>query len=215
MEQRNLKGLDFRAVTAAVISTLLVLIDYYHPWRPAWATTAAETRATLALESLGFYLLIPLLVIVVVFRDKPSDYGFCLGDWREGLKWTAISLAIFGPITWLAGRQPTVMTYYEGRMEMGLGNLILTSAGDILGWEFVFRGFLLFALARVAGPNAIVLQAIPFAIAHIGKPELETLSTIFGGTAFGWVAWRSRSYFYAFLIHLAVNVLVVIAAASG
>jgi membrane protease YdiL (CAAX protease family) len=207
--------LDFRAITAAVLSTLLILIDYYHSWRPEWAATATGTRLALGLESLGLYLVIPLFTILVVFRDRPSDYGFSLGDWREGLKWTAISLAIFGPITWLAGRQPAMATYYEGRMAMGFGNLTLTSAMDLFGWEFIFRGFLLFALARIAGPNAIVLQAIPFAIAHQGKPELETLSTIFGGAAFGWVAWRSRSFLYPFLIHLAINVLVVVAATSG
>jgi membrane protease YdiL (CAAX protease family) len=207
--------LDSRAVTAAVLTTLLILVDYYHPWRPGWATTAAEIRRTLALENVGLYLLVPLVVILFVFRERPSDYGFSLGDWREGLKWTAISLAIFGPITWLAGRQPALTAFYEGRLEVGLGNLALTSAIDLLGWEFIFRGFLLFALARVAGPNAIILQAIPFAIAHQGKPELETLSTIFGGSAFGWVAWRSRSFLYPFLIHLGVNVLVVLAAVSG
>ena len=62
-------------------------------------------------------------------------------------------------------------------------------------------GFLLFALYRVCGPYAIVLQAVPFAMAHIGKPELETLSCIFGGSAFGYVAWRTRSFLYPFLIH--------------
>lgn len=206
--------LDFRVVAAAIISTLLLLIDYYHSWHPVWVTTAAEARGASALEDLGWYLVVPLIVILLIFRDHPSDYGFGLGDWREGLKWTGIGIAIFGPITWLAGRQSAMMTYYAGRMEIGWGYLTLTSALELFGWEFLFRGFLLFALARVAGPNAIVLQAIPFAIAHQGKPELETLSTIFGGSAFGWVAWRSRSFLYPFLIHWAINVLVVVAATS-
>jgi len=72
---------------------------------------------------------------------------------------------------------------------------------DLFGWEFLFRGFLLFGLARRFGDEAVLLQAVPFAIAHIGKPELETLSTIFGGAAFGYLAWRTDSFFYPFLIH--------------
>ena len=36
---------------------------------------------------------------------------------------------------------------------------------------------------------------------HLGKPEIETLSTIFGGAAFGLIAWRTRSFVYPWLIH--------------
>ena len=60
------------------------------------------------------------------------------------------------------------------------------------------------------GAEALWLQAVPFAIAHIGKPEIETLSTIFGGFAFGWVAWRTRSFVYPFLIHWYIATLTYI-----
>ena len=63
---------------------------------------------------------------------------------------------------------------------------------DLFGWEFIFRGWLLFGYTRKFGTDGIWLQAVPFALAHIGKPELETLSTIFGGFVFGWVAWRTK-----------------------
>ena len=56
---------------------------------------------------------------------------------------------------------------------------------DLIGWEFFFRGWILFGYARKFGPEALWLHAVPFALAHIGKPEVETLSTIFGGFAFG------------------------------
>ena len=112
---------------------------------------------------------------------------------------------------YLAGRTPGMVAYYA-RYSQPVGDLMLTGALDLFGWEFLFRGFLLFALYRVAGPSAVVLQAVPFALAHLGKPPLETLSTIFGGTAFGWVAWRANSFLYAFLIHWYVMVLVVLVA---
>jgi len=76
------------------------------------------------------------------------------------------------------------------------------TALEYSAWEFIWRGFLLFGLASFLGPGpAIWLQAVPFAFMHLGKPELETLTTIFGGAAFGFVAWRSRSFLYPFLIH--------------
>ena len=46
------------------------------------------------------------------------------------------------------------------------------------------------------------------------KPEVETLSTIFGGFAFGWVAWRTKSFLYPFLIHWFIATLIIIVAAG-
>jgi membrane protease YdiL (CAAX protease family) len=59
------------------------------------------------------------------------------------------------------------------------------------------------------------LQAVPFVIAHIGKPEVETLSTIFGGFAFGWVAWRTRSFVYPFLIHWYIATFTILVAGGA
>jgi len=82
------------------------------------------------------------------------------------------------------------------------------------GWEFLFRGFLLFSLVAVMGPTAIIAQAVPFALAHLGKPEIETITTIVGGSLFGWVAWRTRSFVYPYLIHLAIYTLTVVLATA-
>jgi membrane protease YdiL (CAAX protease family) len=84
-----------------------------------------------------------------------------------------------------------------------------------LGWEFFFRGWLLFGFARRFGPDALWLQAVPFALAHIGKPEVETFSTIFGGFAFGWIAYRTRSFVWPFLVHWFIATFVILAAAAA
>jgi membrane protease YdiL (CAAX protease family) len=79
----------------------------------------------------------------------------------------------------------------------------------------MFRGWILFGYARRFGAEALWLQAVPFALAHIGKPPLETLSTIFGGFLFGWVAYRTRSFLYPFLIHMFVYSFTVLVAVSA
>jgi len=86
---------------------------------------------------------------------------------------------------------------------------------DLIGWEFIFRGWLLFGYAKKYGHDALWLQSVPFALAHIGKPEVETLSTIFGGFLFGLVAWRSKSFLYAFLIHYFVFFFTVLVAGGA
>jgi len=51
---------------------------------------------------------------------------------------------------------------------------------------------------------------VPFVLLHIGKPGLETLSTIITGILFGYIAFRGKSYWPAFIIHLFINVFFVL-----
>ncbi len=190
---------DWKVVTITVVTTLLLMIDYYHQLTP----NKDYDRTIL-------YLLIPLLIILVVFRENPRDYGFTFGDWKAGLILTALGIALMAPILWFVARGPAMQEYYKSQV----GGLPWNTFLDLFGWEFMFRGFILFAYARKFGPEALWLQAVPFALAHIGKPEVETLSTIFGGFAFGWVAYRTRSFVYPFLIHWFVASFTIIVAAG-
>lgn len=208
--------LPWKTALAVVVSTLLLTTDYYFSIVSSLLPpgTFGGVVRDKAVEHVGLYLLVPLLLIVLVFRERPAAYGFSLGDWRAGLKWTLVAWAVAAPLLYLAGRTPDMAAYYL-RYEQPLAGILLNAALDLIGWEFLFRGFLLFALYRVAGPSAIILQAVPFALAHLGKPALETFSTIFGGAFFGWVAWRARSFLYPFLIHWYVSVFVVLVALAA
>jgi membrane protease YdiL (CAAX protease family) len=57
-----------------------------------------------------------------------------------------------------------------------------------------------------------VIATLPFAFAHLGKPEIETLSTLAGGIAYGWLDWRSGSVLWSGLAHTWILSLAVIAA---
>ena len=57
--------------------------------------------------------------------------------------------------------------------------------------------------------GSILLQTIPFVLLHLGKPELETISTIITGILFGYVAYRGKSFWPAFIIHMFINVFFV------
>jgi membrane protease YdiL (CAAX protease family) len=76
--------------------------------------------------------------------------------------------------------------------------------------EFLFRGFLLFGLKDRYKEGSIFIQTVPFVIAHFGKPGLETLSTIITGIYFGYVCYRSDSYWPAFLMHLFINIVFLV-----
>ena len=96
-----------------------------------------------------------------------------------------------------------------------LGQLVLTNVLDLTATEFAYRGFLLFALVRLIGPLGLVVAAMPFTFAHLGKPELELFSTLAGGMVYGWLAWRTGSIVWGSIGHVYILTLVTVAAAGG
>ena len=201
--------LDTRATIVVVSSTLLVVLGYYRETLPAIPGTPVDGRM---LAAVLYYLLIPLFIIGVVFGERVADYGFRPGDWRQGLKWSAIVILLAAPLLYGIAHTAPMTQYYAGATRQSPPIIVARTAVELFGWEFLFRGFLLFGLLRVIGPSAVVIQAVPFALAHLSKPEIETLSTIFGGTLFGWIAWRSQSFFYAFLVHWFIMSFVILVA---
>lgn len=197
---------DWQLTLIIVIGTLLPMFDYYgHKFAAPIASRFGVELvgvASKAYDRLFLYFLIPLFIILVIFREPASDFGFQIGNWRIGLFWTVIGCAGMAIILWFVARDPSMKEYYEARAPENVWQLIYLTGVDLFGWEFIWRGLLLFGMARVLGPGpAIFLQAVPFAFMHLGKPEIETLSTIFGGAAFGFVAWQSESFIYPFFIH--------------
>lgn len=191
---------DWKIVTVTIVSTLLLMIDYYHKF------TAHKYWDRVIL-----YLIVPLIIIIIFFRENPKEYGFSFGDWKLGVTYTVLGCLLMAPVIYFLGSGDEAMKKYYERFLVGLP---WTTFLDLIGWEFIFRGWMLFAYARKFGHEALWLQAVPFAIAHISKPEIETLSTIFGGFAFGWVAWRTKSFVYPFLIHWFIGTFIIIVAAG-
>lgn len=194
-------NIDWKIATITIVSTLLIMVDYYY-----------SPTSRNHLDSILLFVLIPFGITFILFKEKPSEYGFTLGDWKTGLLLTFLGLVLMTPIIWFLGtREPGMRGYYN----LNQDGLILKKSLEIFGWEYLFRGWILFGYARKYGPDALWIQAVPFAVAHLGKPDVETLSTIFGGFAFGWVAWRTGSFLYSFLIHWYIAALIIIIAAGG
>jgi membrane protease YdiL (CAAX protease family) len=159
------------------------------------------------LDDLLLSFLMPIFIILLVFRENPLRYGLGVGNWREGLIWVVGGSILMIGMAWLFWRLPNFQAYYHGLFPAtpnpneSFWRGVARSGLYMFGWEFLFRGFLLFALAGWFGPEAIWIQAVPFALAHIGKPEWETYSSIVGGVLSGWVAYRVKSCYPSWLMH--------------
>jgi membrane protease YdiL (CAAX protease family) len=211
----RLVGLELpvRSTIAIVVMVFALLVDFHRNLLPADIIYSRDPAAlrTVAIERFLLFGVLPLVTIVVLFRDDPRGYGLRIGDWRAGLILVGAGLLVMVPLVIWLGHQPDFGAYYAPSAT-DAPNLIVTNVLDLSAAEFVFRGFLMFTLLRFMGPLAVVVAAVPFTFSHLGKPELETLSTLFGGSVFGWLDWRTGSIVYSAGAHVTLYVLVTLAA---
>ena len=208
-------GLRFprRASFAIVATTALIVVDQLGWLNPAAFgfpdPTATSLDAT-SVQRFGLFLIVPLAIVFLVFRDRPGRYGLGLGDWRWGAGLLIAGLVVMLPIILGLSSLEQFRSYYVTSGQP-VGALVLDHLVELVPAEFLLRGFLMFALWRRIGPLALVVQLIPFALTHVGKPEIELWSTFIGGSVFAWLNWRTGSILWSALGHVYVLTLMELA----
>ncbi len=186
-------------------------------WALALAATAACTVILLrmrmlsvsprVLVALSVFTIVALTYLVLRSGLRLSDYGVTVGKWKSWGKACLVLFALMVPVLLFASRLEAFQRTYPlfRQAAEGWKSFLTVQAyfgGYWFAWEFFFRGFMLFALARRYGaPTAIFIQAIPFTLAHLGKPELEVYASFIAGIALGYLDWRGKSIFPSFLLH--------------
>jgi uncharacterized protein len=213
-DERDLRTVDIlgarlpvRATLAILIVSVLVMLD--HSGRvvaPFWDGTGT-TPELLRARAISRAVVLgggALLVVLLLFRDSPRRYGLRLGDVRAGIAIGLAGIAVMTPVVIGVVQLPDFRAYYAPAAQAAPVDVVVTSVLELLPVEFFFRGLLMFTLLRVVGPLGIVLATLPFAFGHLGKPELETLSTVVGGAAYGWLDWRTGSVLWSGLTHVVI-----------
>lgn len=185
-----------RETAVIFFATLFLCLDRYHPVSPDW------------LGDLLYYGFLPVLVILVVLWKNPLDFGLRLGKPRIWGKYVFITCLAAAVILFAASFIPALQGYYV-KADFSFAGYFLTSCASLSAQEFLYRGFLLFGLRDKLKESSILVQMIPFALLHLGKPEVETISTLFTGILFGYIAYRGKSFWPAFIIHLFINIFFV------
>jgi len=222
--ERLLTGLDIRQLLAPAErrstlillgGTLVLTLHRYFsgaPPAPSGAPFVFGPRAMFVVTFLCFGAL-PGLVVKFGFREKLSDFGIRLGDWRTGL----VSVGVLFPIIFFAlllpgSRDAALRAFYP------LDRTIGASAASFLAfeglravlyysaWEFFYRGFWLFGLRqRLGDAPALGIQVVASCLWHIGMPLGEILSAIPGGIVFGLLSLRTGSILWPFLLHTLIG----------
>jgi uncharacterized protein len=185
---------NWREMAVIGLACVFLSLDRYNSFGPIW------------LHSLVYYAALPLLATAFLLKKNPLDFGLRLGDWRTWGFHVLVTCAIAAPLLFGVSFLPFMSSYYT-IAKFNLLEYSLEMMGYLFAWEYIFRGFMLFGLKDKLGPATVLVQMIPFALLHFGKPELEVLSTIPVGLYLGYIAYRGNSFWPAYIIHLFINII--------
>jgi hypothetical protein len=149
--------------------------------------------------------LVPLLIVLVHRQNPINDYGLKLPNRR----WTLFTAAIFaGQLVGIliAARIPSLRDYYPmfqparkpGPIFWQFQALAFLS---MVSWEFINRGYLLFGLKKRLGYLAVIVQTVPFALLHFGKPTIELYWSIADGIGLALLAYACGSIWPSVWLH--------------
>jgi membrane protease YdiL (CAAX protease family) len=218
-EERKALGTryDARPFGVLVLAALILVFQEYYGDRPTFKTvfdkfpahwaTMGEFIWWTGAKVVG-YLIVPAIAMRAV-GIRMRDAGLLLKGtgrhlWIYASLFAAILPVIVGasytsafqhtyPFYKLAARSWTDLLVWEGLYAL-----------SFLALEFFFRGFLLFALRRPLGSNAIFVMCVPYCMIHFHKPVPEVVGAIFAGIILGTLALRTRSIWCGVLIHVSV-----------
>ena len=213
---RGLLDLDRQTVVVLTLAAVLGVSKYTFGSTTFFRTTLAGPLGVDGGGIEGFIYLfgtqavtgfvIPIAVLLLSFRQRPSDIGLGLGDWKLALTLLVLYLPVASAGCWVLSAQESFQGKYplfdaaRGDWQLFLEYELLFLA-YWLGWEYLWRGFVLFGTARTFGAFAIFVQMLPFAALHAQKPMGEAYLSIVGALALGAVVWRCRSFWIAVPLH--------------
>lgn len=216
------RTLDSQTVFVLLVAVALVIVQFTLGSRSLFREEfsvffPAEWRGVLAwgwwfaMQGVTGFVL-PVLALTLLFRRRPGEIGLGLGDWKLALAIAALYVPVVAVGTWVLSNGAEFQAQYP-HYQPAANDWRFFIVYELLflfywiGWEYLWRGFVLFGTARTLGLYAIIVQAMPFALLHLQKPLAEALLSIVGGVALGALVWRCRSFWIAVPIHAAQMLL--------
>lgn len=211
-----------RGPTVILLAATVLMLLWAYFGSPAFcagllAQPGEDGRAAGAIASFGaaFLLLgvIPAAIVRLVLRAPLVDYGLGVGDARRTLRITLFLAPLFVVAALVGSRDPAILAKFPLNPRAGesAGWFALHAATYLLfylGWEFLFRGFLLFGLRPAIGDtSAVLVQTMASALLHIGSPAAETFGAIPAGVLWGAIALSTRSLLPGLVHHFLLGLL--------
>jgi membrane protease YdiL (CAAX protease family) len=218
--ERLYPGMGWRPLWLSALATWSFVLYYHHGQprdAPVWFLDLG-TRVT-GIDVPGFHqhgwahlaavvllFLIPMGICWAAEGWKPTELGFRVKGIRREFLLVVALWAAFIPVIWLAsGAEAFQRTYPRLGAAETDASLFVAYQGFYLvkwaAWEFFFRGFILFGFKKDFGTKAVLVSCIPYALVHVGKPELEMFSAFLGGLVLCAIALKSKSIWPGVFLH--------------
>jgi membrane protease YdiL (CAAX protease family) len=200
------------ATVFLLLACAILLYDRNYDVLPRFGPLDPRSLRNQALERVVTFGLIPLLLLLAL-REDPRRYGLGRGDLRRAAILGGVATLVTVPVIAVLAAVPEIREWYAPSMSTVPG-VVVTNVLDLVPTEFLLRGFLMFALLRAIGPFGVIVATVPFFMIHIGKPDIEALSTLGGGLVFGWLNWRTGAIWASAGYHVAIQSTAIVAAAA-
>jgi membrane protease YdiL (CAAX protease family) len=166
------------------------------------------------------YVVIPAVAIALMPGERVRDYHISPRGFFKHLWIYAVMFVAFSPIVVVASLSDSFRDTYPfyrlaNRSRFDLWAWEALYVVQFIALEFFFRGFMLQALRRAIGANAIFVMIVPYCMIHYGKPMAETFGAIGAGLVLGTLAMRTRSIWGGVLIHCGVALSMDVLALRG
>lgn len=220
----DFKNVSFKPTVILVLSAFCLVCIHFLSGRLGFDVVAAQIPQ-LAEEAhrhfwkmifwagttIFFYVVIPIVMIRFIFKEKLSDYG---------LKWKgAFSFAGFYALAFLLLFPFVVWVSFSPEFQVTYPFFVPTDRNDMIPYflvweifyvaqffalEFFFRGWMVLGLKKDLGLYSVFVMVLPYCMIHFTKPMPECVGSIFAGIFLGLMTYRTQSVWMGALLHVAV-----------
>jgi CAAX protease family protein len=200
-------------MTVLLASTAVEILVFYLGSSARFAGAPLFER--LAVET-AIFAIPSVFIVRAVLREPLGEYGLTWGAPRIWGPWVAALLLVVTPILIAATRIPAMHEAYPIYAEAHRRPWLLVPSTLAFGtyglaWEFFFRGFVTLGTRARVGKLAILLQAVPCALLHAGKPAVEIAASFPTALLLGMLSYRTGSVLPGWLLHTACSAIVNVA----
>jgi hypothetical protein len=212
-----------RPLALAVFWLLLVKVlngnlDIYSHWVESSLPLELQywARKCLSNASRAGIAIFGAVISVWLFPKEQTLNFFGLFSTGKSLKPYWLMLGLMVPLLVAASFQADFQAFYPRYKDTSAAHYLqvpqwLTTLAyelcyglDFVAVELLFRGMMIWILGRYLGIHAVFPMVTIYCMIHFGKPLGETISSIFGGTILGVIAFHSRSIMGGVFIHLGI-----------
>lgn len=217
MEIFNAKGFWIRSLFAIAILTLDSTLPYLDDLLNFMSSPAIQYWLyKVVLNGISFLtVFLPILIFYYRYdRNEAHRYGF--NSHKFDAKPYFLMLLIMLPLIILASYNPAFIRQYpmykttSAHLYLDVPEWVTVAIYEIaygldfVTVEYLFRGFMVLAMAQFLGRGAVITMAVVYCVLHFGKPAGEAMSSIFGGYILGVVAYETKSIWGGVIVHMGI-----------